>query len=116
MSDKSDSSQMDDWPAADDVRRVLDAEAAVRHKVERCREQLAEAVTGAQARAHRINQRTSERLGRLHARCDQTMKAQLAEMRASAQLPQIQPDEGDRQRLRDAVTELAARLTGPPDG
>jgi len=112
VSDKSDSCLVDHGQTADDVRSVLDAEAAVRQKVDRLRADLAESVAGEQARAHRIEQRTSERLSRLHARCDRAIEQQVAEVRAAAQLPQIQPDDADREHLKDAVAELAARMTG----
>ncbi|MEE4295862.1 MAG: hypothetical protein V2J20_04515 [Wenzhouxiangella sp.] len=116
MSDKSDSGSLGHRPTADDVRSVLDAETAIKRKVDGFRADLAESVAEEQARAHRIEHRTSDRLSRLHARCDQSMEEQIARMQASAELPQIQPDESDRKSLRDAVAELAARLTGAADG
>lgn len=116
MSDKSDSGPSGHRPTADDVRNVLDAEAAIKRKVDGFREELAESVAKEQARARRVEQRTNERLSRLHARCEHSMEAQAARMRAGARLPRIQPDESDRKRLAEAVSELAARLTGRANG
>jgi hypothetical protein len=116
VSDKSNSGPVDHRPSADDVRLVLEAEAAVKAKIDRVRDELAESIAAEQARAHRIDQRTSERLSRLHAHCDEMLDRQTEALRAGAELPQIQPDEADRKRLRDAVAELAARLTGAANG
>ena len=116
MSDREDQRLADRRSDTDAIRQVLDAEAAVKRKVEACRSSIAEALAEEQARARRIDHRTSERLSRLHASCDQRMEDQAASIRASATLAPVQPDAAARQRLEIAVNALAARITGAADG
>ncbi|MEE4637124.1 MAG: hypothetical protein V2J42_00075 [Wenzhouxiangella sp.] len=104
--------------AADAIRDVLTAEAEVRRKVEACREQLAQALAVEQERARAIEQRTSERLSRLHAHCEQRTEQRIAELRARAdsQAVHIELNPGDHADLQVAVDQLSARLIGADDG
>lgn len=100
------------------IRDVLAAEAEVRRKVETCREEIAHALAVEQERARAIEERTSQRLSRLHAHCEQRIDERTSELhdRAGAQAPLAQLDASDRARLQSAVERLAARLSGADDG
>ncbi|MFP4209370.1 MAG: hypothetical protein ACLFSC_12025 [Wenzhouxiangella sp.] len=104
--------------AAGAIREVLAAEAAVRDKVEACRADLAQALADEQQRARRIEQRTDQRLARLHTHCEKRIEQKTAELRAraGADAPPEQPDDADRECLNAAVEQLAARLIGAGDG
>ncbi len=102
----------------DAIGRVLGAEADVRRKLEACRSELSAALTAEQARARRIDQRASERVSRLHVRCEERTGELAAELRAraSAEAPRIKPDTADRERLQSAVDALADHLIDSADG
>lgn len=104
--------------SADAIRQVIGAEAEVRAKVEACRSELAAALTTEQARVRHIERRTSERLSRLHAHCEQRIEEVAGELRAraSADAPRAAPNDSDRQCLQAAVDELARRLIGETIG
>ena len=96
----------------DAIRRVLEAEAEVRGKIEACRTELSTVLTAEQARARRVDQRASERISRLHVWSEEhseTLAAELRE-RARAEAPRAKPDAADRKRLQKAVDALADRL------
>lgn len=104
--------------AAGAIRDVLAAEAEVRAKVEACREQLAQALAAEQEKARAIEQRTGERLSRLHTRCEKCVDERAAELRARAgsQAAHVDLDAADQNRLQAAVDQLAKRLIGAGDG
>lgn len=104
--------------SADAIREVLGAEADIRRKVAACREDIAAALAAEQERARAIEQRTRERLSRLHAHCERQIEARTSSLRARAgsEAPPAQLDEDDRDRLRAAAERLSARLTGAVDG
>ena len=100
------------------IRDVLAAEAAIRRKVEACRQDLAKELAAEQERARSIEQRTSTRLSRLHEGCEQRIEERTAELRARAshEAPRAELDEIDRQALEAAVERLAASLIGADHG
>lgn len=100
------------------IRDVLAAEAEVRRKVETCREDIAQALAAEQERARAIEERTSQRLSRLHAHCEHRIDERTRQLRAraGAQAPPAQLDASDQARVQSAVESLAARLSGADDG
>ncbi len=104
--------------SADAIRDVLAAEAEVRDKVEACRAELARALAAEQERARAIEQRTSDRLSRIHSHCEKRIDERTDQLRdrAGSQAPRTEPDPAERERLSAAVATLAERLTGADDG
>jgi hypothetical protein len=98
----------------DAIRRVLEAEAEVRGKIEACRAELSTVLAAEQARARRVDQRASERVSRLHVWSEERSEAMAAELRdrARAEAPRAKPDAADRERLQKAVDALADHLLG----
>lgn len=104
--------------AAGAVQEILEAEAEIRRKIEACKQAVQDELASEQERARRMDRRTSERLSRIHASCEQKAAERADQLRASAErsAPLTEPDEADRARLSAAVTILAARLTGGEHG
>lgn len=103
-----------DETADESINRVLEAEQTARAAVERARADAATLLEQARLRARRINDRTDTRVSKLRAACQRWSAAKTAELQQAADEVRSRPVQQDerRQRLHDAVTRLAAVLTG----
>jgi vacuolar-type H+-ATPase subunit H len=104
--------------AAAAIDEVLVAETAAREAMEACRKEAEDILEAAREQARHINRRTSARISRLHARCDELVAARIAALGAAAREEAIRGEltAADRDLLARAVDRLAARLTRPADG
>jgi hypothetical protein len=104
--------------AAAAIDEVLVAETAAREAMEACRKEAEDILEAARELARHTNRRTTARITRLHARCDELVVARIAALRAAAREEAVRSELNatDRDRLARAVDRLAARLTRPTDG
>ncbi len=95
------------------MERVLRAERAVEESVAECRREAERMIEKARDEARHISHRTDRRISALHARCSESIEAQVGTMRrqAAAEERCKALREGDRDCLSLAVESLAAKLT-----
>jgi hypothetical protein len=96
------------------INRVLEAEAVALQAVEACRREAQGIVDGGRRASRRIVERADARIARVHAVTDRLLARRLAEIQAeSARLSGRDLfEEADLARVRDALPQLAAELTG----
>jgi vacuolar-type H+-ATPase subunit H len=98
----------------DAINQVLVAEHKAREAVARAEAAAAEQVAKARMRARRIEERADARASRLRAGCREWATSEVAKRRAEAErvLACAVEDDERRNKLRAAITRLAAELTG----
>lgn len=94
---------------------VLAAEAAARQAMDACRKEAEELLEAAREDARRITRLATERITRLHSRCDQLAQTRIAALQDENKraAPRAGLDVSDRVMLEQAARRLAARLTQP---
>jgi vacuolar-type H+-ATPase subunit H len=104
--------------AAAAIDEVLVAETAAREAMEACRQEAESILEAAREDVRRIARLANQRVSKLHARCDRLMAERIEEIRRAAGQDAVaaELDTADRERLADAVTRLAARMTRPGHG
>jgi hypothetical protein len=91
--------------------RVLEAEARAREQVEACREQAAELVKDAEARARRISDRTDRRMRLTHRIADRAVSQALAALADMPPEPAAgHPDDTTLSRLDRIIDRLAGEI------
>jgi hypothetical protein len=96
------------------IARVLEAERLARVGIADARREGVETNETARATARAIAERTERRIGRVRARFEQRIAAEVAalETAAAALDMRYEPNAADRACLGRAVATLAAELTG----
>jgi hypothetical protein len=91
--------------------RVLEAEARAREQVEACREQAAELLKDAEARARRISDRTDRRMRLTHRIADRAVSRALHELADVPPEPAAGlPDDATLTRLDRIIDQLAGEI------
>lgn len=99
------------------IAQVLQAERDARAAVKQCARDAEIQVERAQERAREVARRAAQRTARVHRWTTHELEQRLAALEARhAQLPPSLGNADASQRLREAVTRLAAELTGGVHG
>jgi vacuolar-type H+-ATPase subunit H len=102
--------------SVEEINRVLDAERRARERVSRCEQDASRMIEEARACARDIRARTERRIGRMHARVEQRIIAQVMMLAAEAEAIRSQALASDEREttLEAALERLAERLTAGP--
>jgi vacuolar-type H+-ATPase subunit H len=100
------------------IKLVLDAERDALAQIEACEKQADEIIRQARQVIRGMVRRTDQRIGQLHANCEQRNRELIAELELAARADESRPIQKDasQNRLVAAIAELARRLTTPETG
>ena len=100
------------------ITLVLDAERDALSQIEACEERADDIIRQARQVIRGMVRRTDQRIGQLHANCEQRNRELIAELETAAMADETRPVQIDalQNRVVAVIADLAQRLTTPETG